>query len=264
MEDLYQCLEVALCGLVCCVARYCGCLYRCESFLLQVKVLDAVRSGFGRRSTPAAIHQYGRPYLFRNPRCTPAPRLLQRSSALKEHKQLRALDMIKSIVTRMSDLIDNILDFARGRLGGGIALSRDASRPLEPVLEQVVDELQTASPKRTIEASFRSSNLSTAIDPASDNSFQTWSAMRLSMERRTSRCWSVRPRKMASSSSGSLMPEIPYRWRRWKSSLNHSSGATSATAAKAGARSPYCFPDRSGTQRQDRRDLHRKANEVRL
>jgi sigma-B regulation protein RsbU (phosphoserine phosphatase) len=62
--------------------------------------------------------------------------------------------MINTTVTRMSGLIDNILDFARGRLGGGITLSRDASRPLEPVLEQVVDELRTASPERSIESSF--------------------------------------------------------------------------------------------------------------
>ena len=80
-------------------------------------------------------------------------RILQRSGALQEHKHLRVLDMINTTVTRMSDLIDHILDFARGRLGGGIALSRD-SRPLEPVLEQVVDELRTAAPQRVIETSF--------------------------------------------------------------------------------------------------------------
>ena len=81
-------------------------------------------------------------------------RILQRSGALREHKELRVLDMINSTVTRMSDLIDNILDFARGRLGGGITLNRDANRPLEPVLEQVIDELRTASPQRLIETSF--------------------------------------------------------------------------------------------------------------
>jgi phosphoserine phosphatase RsbU/P len=81
-------------------------------------------------------------------------RILQRSGALKEQQDLRVLDMINSTVTRMSDLIDNILDFARGRLGGGIKLNRDANRPLEPVLEQVVDELRTASPQRVIETTF--------------------------------------------------------------------------------------------------------------
>jgi sigma-B regulation protein RsbU (phosphoserine phosphatase) len=81
-------------------------------------------------------------------------RILQRSGVLQQQKELRVLDMINSTVTRMSDLIDNILDFARGRLGGGITLKRDANRPLEPVLEQVVDELRTASPQRLIETSF--------------------------------------------------------------------------------------------------------------
>src|ERR1700677_268954 len=72
-------------------------------------------------------------------------RILQRSGALKDQKELRVLDMINTTVTRMSVLIDDILDFARGRLGGGITLNRDR-RPLQPVLEQVVDELRTASP----------------------------------------------------------------------------------------------------------------------
>lgn len=80
-------------------------------------------------------------------------RILQRSAALQQQKELRVLDMINSTVTRMSDLIDNILDFARGRLGGGITLHR-AIRPLEPVLEQVVDELRTASPQRVIDTRF--------------------------------------------------------------------------------------------------------------
>ena len=62
--------------------------------------------------------------------------------------------MINTTVTRMSDLIDDVLDFARGRLGSGIVLNRDATQPLEPVLDQVVDELRTASPDRIIETSF--------------------------------------------------------------------------------------------------------------
>ena len=80
-------------------------------------------------------------------------RILQRSGVLQDQKELRVLDMINTTVTRMSDLIGNVLDFARGRLGGGITLDRDANRPLAPVLEQVVDELRTASPERTIETS---------------------------------------------------------------------------------------------------------------
>jgi phosphoserine phosphatase RsbU/P len=81
-------------------------------------------------------------------------RLLQRSGALRDKKQLLILDMINSTVTRMSGLIDNVLDFARGRLGGGITLNRDGDHPLEPTLEHIVNELQTASPDRAINTSF--------------------------------------------------------------------------------------------------------------
>jgi signal transduction histidine kinase len=62
------------------------------------------------------------------------------------------LDLIHNSVGRMAALIDNVLDFARGRLGGGLLLDRDSKEPLQPYLEQVVDELRTAWPDRAIEA----------------------------------------------------------------------------------------------------------------
>lgn len=70
----------------------------------------------------------------------------------KEHQQVVA--MLQTTVMRMAALIDNVLDFARGRLGGGITLDRDARKPLEPVLQQVVDELRLSSPGRRIEAEY--------------------------------------------------------------------------------------------------------------
>jgi len=73
----------------------------------------------------------------------------------KDETETRVLQMMETTVTRMSGLIDNVLDFARGRLGGGITLSRDSSRPLQPVLQQVVDELSTAMPDRVVECDFR-------------------------------------------------------------------------------------------------------------
>ncbi|MGF9764527.1 GAF domain-containing sensor histidine kinase [Microvirga sp. 0TCS3.31] len=59
--------------------------------------------------------------------------------------------LIQSSVGRMAELIDNVLDFAHGRLGGGLTLERDAHVPLGEVLEQVVDELRTSWPERRIE-----------------------------------------------------------------------------------------------------------------
>jgi signal transduction histidine kinase len=64
------------------------------------------------------------------------------------------LDLMQSAVVRMAGLINNVLDFARGRLGGGLSLSRDAAAPLEPVLRQVFAELQASYPDRVIETEF--------------------------------------------------------------------------------------------------------------
>jgi signal transduction histidine kinase len=61
------------------------------------------------------------------------------------------LDMVQGSIVRMSGLIDNVLDFARGRLGGGITLNREAGVDLEPILQQVVNELRLGAAGRTIE-----------------------------------------------------------------------------------------------------------------
>jgi signal transduction histidine kinase len=61
--------------------------------------------------------------------------------------------VIRGGAARMSSLIDDVLDFARGRLGGGVAVNRTAAVSLEPVLRQVVAELQTSFPERMIDAS---------------------------------------------------------------------------------------------------------------
>jgi signal transduction histidine kinase len=60
--------------------------------------------------------------------------------------------LIENSVRRMAGLIDNVLDFARGRLGGGLTLNRTLEPPLGPVLEQVVEELRTTWPDRMIDA----------------------------------------------------------------------------------------------------------------
>jgi signal transduction histidine kinase len=65
----------------------------------------------------------------------------------------KVLALMQQSVARMSGLIDNVLDFARGRLGEGIMLVRKP-RTLEPVLGQVIAELHTAYPESRIETAF--------------------------------------------------------------------------------------------------------------
>lgn len=76
-----------------------------------------------------------------------AARLLRREVA--SDKALKVLQLMDTSVDRMAGLIDDVMDFARGRLGSGIDLHRTVG-PLEPVLRQVVDELETSQPSRTI------------------------------------------------------------------------------------------------------------------
>jgi signal transduction histidine kinase len=62
--------------------------------------------------------------------------------------------MMQNSAGRMSGLINDVLDFARGRLGGGLTLKRTADRPLQPVLAQVIAELNASWPDRAIETQF--------------------------------------------------------------------------------------------------------------
>lgn len=79
-------------------------------------------------------------------------RILERT--VQSEQEHRVTAMLQSTVMRMSSMIDNVLDFARGRLGGGITLQRDSRKPLQPELEQVVDELRMGSPGREILTAF--------------------------------------------------------------------------------------------------------------
>jgi sigma-B regulation protein RsbU (phosphoserine phosphatase) len=80
-------------------------------------------------------------------------RILDRT--VQTDKEHQIIAMLQTTVMRMAGLIDNVLDLARGRLGGGIGLNRDARQLLEPVLVGVVDELRLASPGRIIQTEFR-------------------------------------------------------------------------------------------------------------
>ena len=66
----------------------------------------------------------------------------------------RVLALMQGSIARASELIDNVMDFARARLGGGIGLRRDALAPLTPVLQQVAAEIASISPARDIRTSF--------------------------------------------------------------------------------------------------------------
>jgi signal transduction histidine kinase len=74
------------------------------------------------------------------------------------------LAMMRHSVGRMSALIDNVLDFARGRMGGGFTLNR-VSTDLAPVLAHVVHELRAGRPDREIDTDVQL-RVAVSCDPA--------------------------------------------------------------------------------------------------
>ena len=58
--------------------------------------------------------------------------------------------MIRECTTRMQELIENVCDMARGRLGMGITLEKAADAKVKDALVHVIDELRSMSPERSI------------------------------------------------------------------------------------------------------------------
>lgn len=86
--------------------------------------------------TPLSVVMSGTEVLTRLPLPDPAQDIATR--------MLRSAD-------RMARLIDNLLDFARGRLGNGISLHRVDEQQLGQTLQQVVAELASLHPGRRID-----------------------------------------------------------------------------------------------------------------
>jgi sigma-B regulation protein RsbU (phosphoserine phosphatase) len=75
--------------------------------------------------------------------------LLAQESLSPRGKQV--LSLMGNSTARASSLINDMLDFARGRLGEGIGLKIEDARPLGPIVEQVVEELRSVAPDRVID-----------------------------------------------------------------------------------------------------------------
>ncbi len=76
-------------------------------------------------------------------------RLLGRAAL--DDKSREILAMMQNSAARMDELINNVLDLTRGRLGEGFQLNRRVEATLQPVLDEVAAELKLAMPDRAIE-----------------------------------------------------------------------------------------------------------------
>jgi signal transduction histidine kinase len=74
-------------------------------------------------------------------------------SDLNDPRDLRKIGLIRGSCKRMLALISDILDFARGALGGGIDLSVDEADDLAEELRQIAYEVDMAHPSHAVNAS---------------------------------------------------------------------------------------------------------------
>lgn len=63
---------------------------------------------------------------------------------------LKMVNQIQESVSSMADLINDTLDFTRGRLGGGINLDAISAASVEPIINKVVEEARVVWPNRDI------------------------------------------------------------------------------------------------------------------
>ncbi|MCK8682750.1 GAF domain-containing sensor histidine kinase [Pseudomonas umsongensis] len=76
-----------------------------------------------------------------------------------DKRSLNLISAIRSSSTRMGILIENVLDFARGRMGGGIPIKRQLVDDLGITLRLTLDEVQSSQPEATFVHSLRISQL---------------------------------------------------------------------------------------------------------
>jgi len=62
----------------------------------------------------------------------------------------RVTELMEGSIRRAARLVDDVMDLARIRLGGGIGIQRSRRMPVEPTLRQVVGEMLAISPGATI------------------------------------------------------------------------------------------------------------------
>ena len=75
------------------------------------------------------------------------------SKITQNEQESKIVTTMNNSARRMSEMIDQIMDFARGRLGSGMTINPHPT-DIGPLLLHVVDEIRAAFPGRTIETSF--------------------------------------------------------------------------------------------------------------
>ena len=87
---------------------------------------------------------------LRNPLFSLMSGLRLLSTSQQDERSSFVLDHMQQSCARMGKLIDDMLDFTRGRLGGGIPIERRAVDDLDQHLEAVAEEFRQAHPEHAV------------------------------------------------------------------------------------------------------------------
>lgn len=112
----------------------------------RTALLDAEASGTLREQFIAVLG-----HDLRNPIAAVAAGIDLLARRSPEPRASSILGQMRQSCRRMSALVDNLLDFARGRLGGGIPVRPRDEPALEALLREVAEECGLAHPGRRIE-----------------------------------------------------------------------------------------------------------------
>lgn len=85
---------------------------------------------------------------------TPLSSIVTGAEVLRLHNlppaSVKVVDRISRSALRIAGLVDDVVDFTRGRMGGGIVLALKPENSLQNTFEQVIAELRNAYPERQI------------------------------------------------------------------------------------------------------------------
>ena len=115
---------------------------------------DAQRALFTERETAELREQFIA--VLGHDLRTPLTSILGRVDLLARHNQDpvtdHALERIRRSALRIDTLVDDVVDFTRGRMGSGMALDLRLHEGVETVLEQAIDELRGAYPQARVDS----------------------------------------------------------------------------------------------------------------
>jgi signal transduction histidine kinase len=131
-----------------------------ELIALQIDAVEKLASSeaklLGERHTAELREQFiavlG--HDLRNPLASIAAGVRMLSNPKSKEDTLAIVGLMRSSIERMSRLIDDVMDFARGRLGGGLPLQKASDESIESVLKHVIAELRSNNMTRKIDARF--------------------------------------------------------------------------------------------------------------